>query len=86
MIDTSSTLIDIGVLQLLRDAVSKLAPPPSTQHSTTKISAPRDLDTCSQILIRVDAAGGPLQASDEDPFKIVERSTHVTELASEFNR
>lgn len=60
---------------LFRYAVSKMLPPPPTQHSASKVSATRDLVTCSQNLIRMNATWGLLQAPFEDPFKVLERNT-----------
>lgn len=63
--EVRSSLNSIGLLHLLRDAVSLIKPPPPTNHEKTDVSVPRDLESCTQVLVlaRTDTFRRPLFSS-----------------------
>lgn len=57
----------------LHEAFSEIRPPQTTHHAKPSVFLHRDLKSCSQVFIRVDAAKRALQQPYEGPYEVLER-------------
>ncbi|XP_028161690.1 uncharacterized protein K02A2.6-like [Ostrinia furnacalis] len=57
----------------LRACMAKLAPRPTTWHSTSAFYVPRDLHTSSHVFVRQDRVRGALEPPYAGPYKVLSR-------------
>lgn len=74
-------IMDSAFVDQLRDTIRRLKPTPSQPHSNTRpIFVHRDLMTCEQVFVRVDAVRKPLQAPYDGPYRVLKRDDKVFTL------
>ncbi|CAD7085746.1 unnamed protein product [Hermetia illucens] len=78
--DKRSGLTESGLVRLLRDNLRRIKATPPTRHSSIPACSPKELDTCTHVLIRTDAVRKPLQPPYEGPYRVLERGEHFFQL------
>lgn len=79
---TSQTeAMDSNYVEKLRSSISNLRPVHAQSHNTNRpVFVHRDLQTCKQVFVRVDAVKKPLQPPYDGPYAVLRRDSKTFTL------